>query len=173
MLQVLGYKLSQSETVEVGQSIPLNVEWNKPVGSLLYWRSGDIVDSFMEVGIDSETGVISSLSLILAPVISYNFERTNYPSIQQALGIPICDLSRWKNFVHLDDPHSFEVSVTNNSLLIDFTPKPIITNIIVTGRTRFGIDIEGDIYSIEVVGFSRQELLTLREYHNVVGWVVK
>ena len=51
-------------------NVPINVNWKnvkeKYIDPITYWRIGDLKKSFFEIGLNSKSGAIGSLTLLLS-----------------------------------------------------------------------------------------------------------
>lgn len=68
MLQFSFLSKPLKEDINIDIYIPLNIKWNTnlPLGeSNLYWRSGDLKTSLIEIGLEPNNGVINSITLSL------------------------------------------------------------------------------------------------------------
>lgn len=161
MLQITGFLPSLPEVVDTDPYVPINIAWGNPsnsVDTLIYWRSGDLSRSLIEIGLDAR-GVIRSLTLVMVPQVSTN---SSTPiEITEQLGLPICNIEKWESKTHYDDPHPFSAAVGRNHLSIEFENSSRAKSLIISGQTRFGIDSQGRLCYIDVIGLSENQISSI------------
>ncbi len=67
MLRVSELSVSVDSEIVVDHYVPLTITWEalSPV-SPVYWRSGDLKHSFVEIGVDPRSGNLLSITMTLA-----------------------------------------------------------------------------------------------------------
>ena len=95
MLKVFRIIDSIKEEIEVDQYIPIKIRWvmrSENAAEIIYWRTGDLKKSMLEIGISAISGEICSLTIVFADNISFASEA---PSVISAFesGTPVFDVS--------------------------------------------------------------------------------
>lgn len=164
MLQIIGFTAFLPEVIETDLYVPINVVWGDPSNSgdnLIYWRSGDISRSLIEIGLDTR-GAIRTLTLVMVPQIVSNCVSTIEP-VEQQIGLPICNIDKWESKTYYDDPHSFYVTVSESHLSVTFENSNRIKSVLVSGQTRFSMDSDGFLCRIDVTGLSKNQMSIITE----------
>lgn len=111
-------------------------------------------DSLLEVGLNSETGVIVSVTLINYNSIEKSGTFNFLDSSNQVKGIPIFDTSSWPFDGYKDEVKSFKIHNINKTVLICFSNdyKPSLK--IINNRVSFCFDEQKNLIAIEVSNLS-------------------
>ncbi|WP_231928966.1 hypothetical protein [Brevibacillus sp. SKDU10] len=104
MLRKIRSQELEQETLELDDHIPFNAYWKTPFAfPIQYWRTGDLKESFIEIGINSESGELLSITLLLLPSV-FNGSPTfldGQKAIDQS-GIPVFDMSAWEDIKYIE-----------------------------------------------------------------------
>ncbi|HMV67891.1 MAG TPA: hypothetical protein PKA64_13660 [Myxococcota bacterium] len=107
MLELIDVGTPGLADVESDPWVPLVVEWSGTSGETLYWRTGDLSTSLLEVGVDARTGLPARVAVPLARVA----ERPDLPVELPALcasGAPRVDPRSWAG-ARVDEPGEFKL----------------------------------------------------------------
>ncbi|MGG0755072.1 hypothetical protein [Brevibacillus laterosporus] len=142
MLRKIRIQEIEQETLELDDYIPFNVYWKTPFAfPIQYWRTGDLEESFIEIGINSESGELLSITLILLPSVSY--ESPTFLDSQKDIdqsGIPVFDMSAWENIKYIDDPIDFQSFFINGRLIIVLDDKKTVASTLSSEHFTFYFD---------------------------------
>ncbi|MCG7409204.1 hypothetical protein MH117_17440 [Paenibacillus sp. ACRRX] len=142
------------ETIEFDDYVPFNIEWNYSTikGTKIYWRTGDLKKSLLEIGIDSLSGRISSMTLVTSNTISIcegnllnNYDERGVPSFELT-GKDTCD--------YIQD---FSIKIMNNGISILMFEDD--TDIILKSeRISFHIGIDKKLLRIDLLDLTKNEI---------------
>lgn len=159
-------------SVVFDEYVPFTAEFESDFMSPpLYWRIGDGKSSLMEIGLNESSGVV--LSITLTSIKSENVRNENESYVSRASeieGLPIFDLSAWKNGKCADefasnfiDEFNFDLELTLGQ---DFISVSIIdgmepTQYIKNDSVIFGVDIDGRLTNVDIVNMSKEDIKTI------------
>lgn len=163
MLRKVGIQEIVHETLELDDHILFNVYWKTPfVFPTQYWRTGDSEESFIEIGINSESGELLFITSILLPSVSY--ESPTFLDSQKAIeqtGIPVFDMSAWENIKYIDDPINFQAFFFNGRLTIILDDKKTVACTLSSQHFTFYFDSNHFLIAFELGNLSEEEVLQL------------
>lgn len=163
MLRKIGIQEIVHETLELDDYFPFNVYWKTPfVFPTQYWRTGDLKESFIEIGINSDSGELLSITSILLPSISY--ESPTFLNSQKAIdqsGIPVFDMSAWENIKYIDDPIDFQSFFFNGKVTIVFDDTNAVASTLSSEHFTFYFDSNHFLIAFELGNLSEEEILQL------------
>ncbi|MBO2946244.1 hypothetical protein JJQ72_20015 [Paenibacillus sp. F411] len=167
MLELINITDECRVTIEFDDYVPLNVEWKHSQGRynlpLIYWRTGDIRKSLIEIGIDSISGVVCSMTLVLS---SDNSKRNDILDMGEVMrGCPVFDISSF-NVKYIDYVQSFSVIVLNNAVLINFSDEVAFRNV-GNNDVVFSFDKEDRLQSITVCNLSKEDHAKIKRTLNI------
>lgn len=149
MLRISELSVSVDSEIVVDQYVPLTITWEAltPV-SPVYWRTGDLKHSLIEIGIDPRSGHLSSITMTL---IGPEVEQTTITAPDSLgaveVGHPICDIGAWGSDVYVDCAASLRVHLFGDALRVLFGGQQIASSI-VDGSVRFYLSLDR-----ELIGF--------------------
>lgn len=142
MLKVVGTQdcsLIKSGT-EFGEYLPFQLtHGDTSRGSKLYWRTGDLVSTLLEVEINAATGAVDVVSLILPGHISSSFPEFNVVSENWREGCPITDVENWPESGIKDEPNPIRVYISGGRLLIALSDSIAASRTISIGNATYGV----------------------------------
>lgn len=169
MLRIIKQIEPSAFAVQYDEYIPFTIEFeNDSLAPPVYWRVGNGKSSLIEVGLNKHSGQM--LSVVLTSIATENVikNRGDYsPIVKEEIGMPIFDLSYWKNGVATDhfsnqfvDEFNLAIELTlgKNSLNIAFFDglKPV--RLIRNGNIIFGVDSAGFLISIALVNLTKTDV---------------
>ncbi len=152
--------------IEIDYYIPIKVifgdrEKNEPS---IFWRTGNLKNSLIEIGVGKISGNINSIKLVLAPKAIIKSPVQRFDIENEQIGLPAFEISlEWQNNYTLDEVEDFEIYIINNSLIITFASNKIKSKV-VNDRVVFCFDKEKQLCSIEIKDFGIDEMNNLKEY---------
>lgn len=149
------------ETLEVDEHVPFNIEWNYISNRNLkyYWRTGDFKKSLLEIGLDSVTGLIKSMTLTNLNINSISED--NLPTNFSKLGVPKFDLTQWTSEKYLDYTKDFSVLLMNNGLVISMLDERV-ERIVKSDRVLFHMGKDKKLLRIDLINLTTDERHILR-----------
>lgn len=163
MLRVLKYQETKEENIEIDMYIPINIEfgsWNISEEPTIYWRTGDLKNSLIEIGIGNRKKNIRSITLSIFKNI---YEKEYYfgDDIDIIKGMPILELESSNNEIYIDEQGILDIFLGNTIVDILFSKnKPV--KCLQNNDINFYIDKNNFIVGLRVNNISKEELFTLR-----------
>lgn len=164
MLNVIKYEKTVKEVFEIDPYVPLKIrwgEWNIIEEHTLYWRTGSLKKSLLEIGIASRTGLIRSVTIIHCDKIFFDREVIG-STVPEETGTPVFDIRRANSRDVVDDPGIFEIIYETNKLSLTLSKNRITKNLI-SGRVRFGLDSGSNVCMIHIAVFNESESEKLKD----------
>lgn len=159
MLKTIGCNDAGKTEIEFGDYLPFKFWQNLQSGeSHLFWRTGDLKSTIIEVKIDRIRGQVLGVSLLLPGLISRDFPELDLSKVLESNGYPLIDISKWAMERIIDEPNSFRVFVDSNRLLITFSSSVAVTSTVVSDNIVFGVDVHNFIVWILVSGLKAEKL---------------
>ena len=124
----------------------------------LYWRTGDMEKSLLEIGLNENSGAICSVTVTLIdpitiiPVDDAVDVRTNVD------GVPICDIAHWPSNRFKDEPNPFLTFIGVDKVSIWLSSKKQIATSYDVGNVGFGIDSKGFVSLLEFRSVTNADL---------------
>src|SRR5699024_467101 len=135
MLKVTDFEVTEPVNIEYDVYTPINIEfgtWNISKEPTLYWRTGNIKKSLIEIGLGKYTGSIRSITLTLSEdvsmVESLIIERKNIYIIKGKHKLYIVDNSV---MTYVDEKCSLKILIRIDNVLIflsENVPESVIQN---------------------------------------------
>ena len=177
MLQFVDVSDFIHESLELDDYVPLIIRWGEleyldpnnwmMLPPRLYWSMSD-ERSLLEIGIDSKSGIILFIKVVLAGRVTiHNSEFHINASLPARSGVPICKIDDWSSSIEFPSGYyreekGFELHLGSNHVCVIFYDLEVVSQI-VCGRVRFGLDLNNYLCLLEVVGFSDEEIEQLTE----------
>ena len=164
MLRVKDIGRTMAEQIIVDEYIAIKIKW--PTSEYLheskvYWSTGNLDTSMLEIGIGIVSGEIRSITAVLPEDIVFLVdERKKVEDIVS--GIPIVDISMCKNGRTIDDIGLFQVQCGEKRVNL-FMSHNEVTSIIESGRVSFGLDKDKNICNILVSDLTEEESYQVRD----------
>lgn len=166
MLKVLELHKVVKESIEIDQYIPLKIRWGLWTHlneEIIFWRTGNLNTSMLEIGISSKSGIISSLTVICADRIFLNNKDTVlFKNKLKEYGTPIFNIHSWPKSKTIDDPGFFEIQYYNNEVNLCISTNKVVKNII-SGRVCFGLDSDFNLCFIKITQLSDKENYQIKD----------
>ena len=161
MLKITGYGGSGKTKSEFGEYLPFRF-WCESASTdpRVYWRTGDLSSTLLEVEIDSANGYIVGASLLLPGKVSREFPELQF-NANRAHGFPIVNLTEWTDKITNDEIGALKVFISSNCLLITFSPSLDTEMTIAGDDVTFGVDIRGAIIWILVSHLPAEKVIDL------------
>lgn len=139
MLKIIGENSCEQINIELGDYVPFKFQYFDSNGMPhLFWRSGDLKSTLLEIEISRNNGQIVGGALVLPGVVSKVFPTLKIPT-QSSVGAPIVCVDNWSDDRYADDPMQFQVFADPSRLLIMFSSPEIAERVIVAGNLVFGV----------------------------------
>ena len=158
MLKLLKVDQVVKEKIKVDDYIPIKVVWKELEEypePIINWRTGEIDNSFFEIGLSEATGMIRSLTLVSLKEISYS-PIQNCTNIKEEEGTPVFYIKDKKNDYVIDDFGMLKVQFYNGQLDIIFSDNNVKKRII-SGRIYFYTDNDMNLCKISICSLTDQE----------------
>lgn len=164
MLKVVKSNPVVEEKIETDQYIPINIKWTKTYDryeGVIYWRTGDIKRSMLEIGVSEISGEVQSLTIVTADKISFVSEGIEKCKKFEN-GTPVFDISNWAGKRTVDDIGLFEVQYCDKCLDMIISENKVNKEI-VSGRVSFGLDTDMNVCRISVNNLSDDEKFQIKD----------
>lgn len=165
-LRVIDWLRPNEESVEIDPYVPLKVtwgRWNPRLESYVYWRTGDLKKSMLEVGLVKNSGIIRLITLVMAKgELDANPPARKLAASQQ-LGNPNIDMLGWPEGAYYDSPGPLQVKLSSDSATILWSHSQPIEVVRSGGRVQFGINQAGGLVMINLVKLTAEEGSSMRE----------
>lgn len=158
------------EKIKIDEYIPIKVTWKELEEcpeSIIYWRTGDLKKSLLEIGISEASGIIRSLTVISANNIIFS-SVIQRPNVRFYKGTPIIDIKNWKGKNKIDDQgmlkiyydKQFDIVLSNSNISMG----------IQSGRVWFGLDCNMNVCWISIYNLSKNERVQVKD---TIGYMIK
>lgn len=127
----------------------------------IYWRTGNMQSTLLEVEISPVDGRIVGASLLLAGEVAKGMPDLTLP-LNASVGVPIVATSGWSAGVSFDDPAPICVFVEGSNLLIRFSLDEAAQSIKLRG-IMIGVAADSSLVWIFVTGLSSDEIAKLAQ----------
>lgn len=161
MLNVIGETPCEELETELGDYVPFKFQCHKNRGLPIYWRTGDLESTLLEVEINSSNGQVVGASLLLAGVVKKGLPALQFPENSHA-GLPIVCTSNWSDDRFWDEIKPFDVFIDESRLLVMLSNNTA-GKILVAGNVTFGICTDGSLSWMLVSDLDPNRLAELAE----------
>ena len=164
MLKVVKVIPVIKEKIEIDQYIPIKIRWvpiEESAGKLIYWRTGDLKKSMLEIGLSAVSGDLCSLTVVDIDILFFTSEK-HVKGVSCEEGTPVFDVSNWIGKMTVDDIGLFEVRCYDKSLDMVISKNEIDREII-SGRVSFGLDTDMNVCMISVNDLSDDEIFQIKD----------
>lgn len=171
MLQVIDtHEKNITGKIEADIHVPINIIWDNEKSQLdrvFYWRTINEDSSFLEIGIDSKSQMIYSLTLVSANKVDFyqedSFIMNDLETKPYTRGLPEINIEAWNDSDgYLTESTSFKISVFDRRLNIILDKGATIGKIIKSANVLFGFNNEDNLVSIDIVGLSYADIDNIR-----------
>jgi hypothetical protein len=166
MLRVAGIATLSQEEIDLS-GYTVIVRWNNlyPTGHV-FWRTGDIPHSILEIGINESNHVLDVARLVtLLSTSIQSSEVIDFDNAGSAVqeGLPIIDWT-WDSPSpqYVDEVGDFNIYVGESHLTIQIGVESKVDRVLVADRARFAIDANDNLIGIQLRNLSTDEMKTLR-----------
>jgi len=163
--------------IDIDVYVPLTIEWRSYNSSyVIYWRSGDLKKSLIEVGLHGLTGNIASLTLTQVSRVDLVGKQKTYSdfeNVEIVNGSPVFNIDDWstagsvdnlsKEIEMIDEKIDFLVILSENYISILFDERKEPKKIIKSGNVLFEITDNDYLSKIHVLNLSPDEYRVLLE----------
>jgi hypothetical protein len=162
MLKITGFQDCGRTEIEFGDYLPFKF-WHQAHSnqSKLYWRTGNLKSTLLEVEIDRVSGQIIGASLLLPGEVRRDFPELNLSNATRSDGYPTVDINEWPIDGIKDESNELQTFIDLNRLLITFSDSVAITGTISAGDATFGVDADGSMNWVLVSNLPREKLAEL------------
>lgn len=154
--------------VEFDIYIPINIEfgmWDVSLEPTIYWRTGDLKKSLIEIEIGSKKGIIRSITLTQVNDI-YDVNKENiFNEVPITEGIPVLEIENYnenKN-IFTDELKDFQVCINNDKVYILLSHQEVVS-VIKNDRVSFGLDKNNLICAIQVDKITSDEKFQIMQF---------
>lgn len=118
MLSITGRKRAEKIDVELDDYVPLKIrcEGGSPAPHL-YWRTGNLESTLLEIEIDPADGQLIGVSLLLTGEVSRGLPNLSAYG-EPSQGVPLARIRDWPEGGYVDDPGQLRVFVEDGRLLM-------------------------------------------------------
>ncbi|MFF2484349.1 hypothetical protein [Paenibacillus sp. NPDC058071] len=171
LLKLCGLEESNECHIEFDYYVPFSVQIGNYQNSLanektVYWRTGDIERSLVEIGIGSRTGILRNLTLtavknaVLSDIIIKNNKTVD--------GTPVFDLSIIPEKGIYDYINDFQVCLGKKAITTIIGEVDKCNTLIRFGRINIGVDYENYITHVTVNDLTTDEYWELKDSLKIV-----
>ncbi len=165
MLRVLKYKDKKPTSIEFNIYIPIYIEfgsWDISQEPTVYWRTGDLHKSVMEIGIGKYKGDIRSVALNFCGKVNVldSFNTYNKKIME---GLPVVQFDKIMSETYIDERSDLRVYLYKDQVYILLSENEIIS-IIQNDHVSFGLDINNDICCILAKGLNENDKAAFLQY---------
>lgn len=159
MLKTIGCHGSGKTEIEFGAYLPFKFwQCSQSKESHLYWRTGNLKSTLLEVEIDRIRGQVFGISLLIPGLVSIDFPELDLSEVSESTGYPLIDISKWSTDRVIDEPNPFRVFVDSSRLLITFSTSVVVTSTVSSDNITFGVDVHNFIVWILIKGLKEDKL---------------
>lgn len=173
MLKITGRRDSPQAGVEIDSHVPfiLRLGERPEAGESLRWCCSESARSHFEIWLD-RSGAIHRVALVLLNIrgrVTESNEADQGPKIPTPGRVPVCDVSAWKNpDVIVDDyqfteKDRFDLHIGKDFASVRFPEAGEPREWIVNSRSRFGVNADGRLCCVDLIGLSTEQLGLMRE----------
>lgn len=163
--------------IDIDVYVPLTIEWRSYNSSyVIYWRSGDLKKSLVEIGLHGLTGNIASLTLTQVSRVDLVGKQKTYSdfeNVEIVNGSPVFNIDDWstagsvdnlsKEIEMIDEKIDFLVILSETYISILFDERKEPKKIIKSGNVLFEITDNDYLSKIHVLNLSPDEYRVLLE----------
>ncbi|MBZ0275440.1 MAG: hypothetical protein K8I60_04820 [Anaerolineae bacterium] len=169
MLIMSGIGRFDQEIVTINEHT-ISTEWIGRGNTPIYWRTGDLSKSFLEIGLEPQNGRVVSITLLLAQnvsILSPEYCDLRRRDIPQQPGVPMFDIKAWPpKTYYFDELGPLILRIGNHNVVIEMGTDIEITSCIVADLVSFGIDTLGVLRIIEIQGLSSEKMTLINHKFN-------
>jgi hypothetical protein len=168
MLRFAQFRIGEPDAdVAIDERVPVAIRWpRRSQEPPYYWRTGDFTESLLEIGCDSETGVLTRVTLVMARY-AIEVPSPRDSDLAQFRGVPVCDLGAWRTrsaseFArkvsedYIDERSDFLVELGARSVTL-VCGQQRGNRACVSGRVHFALDHDGGLCWIRIVDIQPRE----------------
>jgi hypothetical protein len=162
MLEVVGFRVCESSAVEFSDYLPFKFYCRPEADSpSLYWRTGDLKSTLLEVAIDRIDGRFLGMSLLLPGQVNKDFPVLNLSTATAFSGYPLINTDGWSEDRFRDESSQFQVFIDASRLLILLSSSVATAKISTSQNITFGMDGNDSIRWILIEKLETENLLAL------------
>jgi len=162
MLRVVGYEEAGAAGLIVDEFVPFSFRrLDGAPNTPLYWRSGDLHKSLVEVGLDDSSGAVSKVTVLQVDSFELASEKRDEDASIGARvlrGLPVCETSNWPSDRILDDPGVITAVLYQRTVSVWLGSREALATMAEADRVRFGIDSGGGLRCLEFFDLSDEEM---------------
>lgn len=160
MLSIVGHKQCMRVETELDDYVPFKLRCeNESPRPHLYWRTGDLESTLLEVEISPVDGQVVEASLLLTGEVSNGFPPLSLP-VGSLDGVPLVHTREWVGDRSIDEPKPLRVFVEGSSLLILLDDADATTSIEACNLV-FGVSADASLVWIIANDLSSERLAAL------------
>ena len=164
MLKVFKYEETKRENIKFDIYIPINIEfgeWNILKEPTIYWRTGDLSGSLIEIGIGQYNKEVRSITLTICKNV-YQIDYIPEKNLKILKGSPILELENINGQLYTDEKEILEVYIGIKSITIIFS-KNEIKECLQNENVRFYIDDNKSFVGLSVNNISEENKATIKQ----------
>lgn len=141
MLRVISSTKIMHSRLKIDDYVPFSFRIDE-VASMqpLYWRTGDMEKSLLEIGLNENSGAICSVTITLIDPITMLPVNDLVDEGSKVSGVPICDIAHWPSNRFKDEPNPFLTFIGDDKVSIWLGSKKQIATFYDVGNVGFGVD---------------------------------
>lgn len=160
MLYVVGHADGRRVDAEFSEYIPFAFRFEHVEGRPhIYWRTGDMQSTFLEIEISPINGGVVGGLLLLAGDVIKGLPDFTLP-FESSVGVPIVAMGSWSAGAAVDEPAPFCVFLEGSRLLIRFSLDEAVQSIEISGLV-IGVAADSSMVWIFATDLSSEDLAKL------------
>lgn len=165
MLQLKDIKETKSISAKVDYYVPVSIEIGEQNNFInedpIYWRTGSIEKSLLEIGIGEKSGVLQNITLTTVENVSS--KKIDLSKIPVKVGTPAFSLNSTPGKNIYDYIHQFSVYLSTSEISIVLGDIELCDVVINLDRVKLGINNNGELCIIQVTKLSDTEYKDLKD----------
>lgn len=165
LLKLCGTEASKECKVDIDYYVPVSAyfedSYNLINEGIVYWRTGDIERSLIEIGIGSNTGVLKKITLTVIKNVILSGVVVNCNKVE--VGVPVFDVSIIPQKGIYDYINDFQVYLGEDTITAIIGKIDKCGKMIRIGRVDIGVDYDDYLTHVSINGLSADEYKELKE----------
>ncbi|MGG0824525.1 hypothetical protein ABE099_16815 [Paenibacillus turicensis] len=165
MLKLNRTELPKNYNIEIDYYVPftIEIEHKDIFSSKVYWRTGNLKTSILEIGLDEKTGLLRDITLVsVDKAFSIDVEHTQTIHSTDT-GVPVFDIQGDIRNKLCDISQDIFVFLSTNDITVRFGDNIDFSRVNSLGRIYFMFDENNILISISITNLSDYEYSELKE----------
>lgn len=156
-MRIVGQKLCEKIETELGDYVPFKFRCHtKAEGASLYWRTGNLESTLLEVEVNVSDGQVVGASLLLTGSVNNGLPELRVPE-SSFVGLPVVCTSDWPDDRFLDQIKPFKVFIDESRLLVLLSSSDA-ERVLVASNVTFGVCADKSLSWMLVSGLNSDQL---------------